>query len=241
MPPVTIYKNNQLGISINVEDHEESLKAKQPPRDKPFVKTIRRLERLASRGKLREENNEDQEAESLVTTNNESGVNINSFRTKTTKPRSLSRSQMLQGRVYMFLEHPTGWVCFAYHMGVFLSVLTCLVFSVLSTITDYSVQAHRALFWMVEDSDEHSPRSNLIINTGNVPRSLLRCGVRAAGLERGLCLQIPGALGPGQVYAETHLCDRSDVTKSLVTHAHITLFARLCGGHGLHLCPDRRQ
>ena len=30
----------------------------------------------------------------------------------------------------------------------FLSVLTCLVFSVLSTITDYSVMAHQALFWM---------------------------------------------------------------------------------------------
>ena len=154
MPPVTIYKNNQLGISINVEDHEESLaKAKE----KPFVKTIRKLERLASRGKLREDV-KDQEAESLVTantdTNNESSVNTRP-RPANKKPRCLSRSQMMQGRIYMFLEHPTGWVCFAYHMGVFLSVLTCLVFSVLSTITDYSVQAHRALFWMVRDSDNN--------------------------------------------------------------------------------------
>ena len=62
----------------------------------------------------------------------------------------------MQGRIYMFLEHPTGWVCFAYHMRVFLSVLTCLVFSVLSTITDYSVQAHRALFWMVREG-RHAP------------------------------------------------------------------------------------
>ena len=157
MPPVTIYKNNQLGISINVEDHEESLAmAKQTPKEKPFVKTIRKLERLASRSKLREDPR-DQEAVSLVTSNTDHSANMessaNTLRTKpvSNKQRSLSRRQMMQGRIYMFLEHPTGWVCFAYHMGVFLSVLTCLVFSVLSTITDYSVQAHRALFWMVRE------------------------------------------------------------------------------------------
>ena len=36
MPPVTIFKNNQLGISINVEDHEESLAT---AKEKPFVST----------------------------------------------------------------------------------------------------------------------------------------------------------------------------------------------------------
>lgn len=153
MPPVTIYKNNQLGISINVEDHEESLAmlAKQTPKEKPFVKTIRKLERLASRGKLRDDPR-DQEAVSLVTSNTDHSANTLRTKPVSNKQRSLSRRQMLQGRIYMFLEHPTGWVCFAYHMGVFLSVLTCLVFSVLSTITDYSVQAHRALFWMVRES-----------------------------------------------------------------------------------------
>ena len=153
MPPVTIFKNNQLGISINVEDHEESLAT---AKEKPFVKTIRKLERLASRGKLREDV-KDQEAVSLVTANTdpsqESSVHTLRSRPTNKKLRCLSRSQMLQGRIYMFLEHPTGWLCFAYHMGVFLSVLTCLVFSVLSTITDYSEQAHRALFWMVRDGD----------------------------------------------------------------------------------------
>ena len=153
MPPVTIYKNNQLGISINVEDHEESLAmAKQ----KPFVKTIRKLERLASRGKLREDAR-DQEAVSLVSSVPNMEGSTNPPRTKpvnSNKHRSLSRSQMMQGRIYMFLEHPTGWICFAYHMGVFLSVLTCLVFSVLSTITDYSVLAHTALFWTVRETDD---------------------------------------------------------------------------------------
>ena len=156
MPPVTIYKNNQLGISINVEDHEESLAmAKQPTKEKPFVKTIRKLERLASRGKLREDAR-DQEAESLVNSSSNMESSANTLRTKPVgnKHRSLSRSQMMQGRIYMFLEHPTGWICFAYHMGVFLSVLTCLVFSVLSTITDYSVLAHTALFWTVRETQK---------------------------------------------------------------------------------------
>ena len=115
------------------------------------MKTIRKLERLASRGKLRDDPR-DQEAVSLVTSNTDHSANTLRTKPVSNKQRSLSRRQMLQGRIYMFLEHPTGWVCFAYHMGVFLSVLTCLVFSVLSTITDYSVQAHRALFWMVRES-----------------------------------------------------------------------------------------
>ena len=162
MPPVTIYKNNQLGISINVEDHEESLAmARQPPKEKPFVKTIRKLERLASRGKLREDAR-DQEAVSLVNSSSNMESVANPLRSKPVgnKHRSLSRSQMMQGRIYMFLEHPTGWICFAYHMGVFLSVLTCLVFSVLSTITDYSVLAHTALFWMVRDTDAKTLESD---------------------------------------------------------------------------------
>ena len=178
MPPVTIYKNNQLGISINVEDHEESLAmAKQPSKEKPFVKTIRKLERLASRGKLREDAR-DQEAVSLVNSSSVPTMESSASRTKpvSNKQRSLSRSQMMQGRIYMFLEHPTGWICFTYHMGVFLSVLTCLVFSVLSTITDYSVLAHTALFWTVRES--HQTRVKYFVSNlfpGNVSCFLLRC------------------------------------------------------------------
>ncbi|XP_054828651.1 potassium voltage-gated channel subfamily KQT member 1 [Eublepharis macularius] len=59
----------------------------------------------------------------------------------------LSRSN-IQGRVYNFLERPTGWKCFVYHFTVFLIVLVCLIFSVLSTIDQYSTLATGTLFWM---------------------------------------------------------------------------------------------
>ncbi|XP_031469782.1 potassium voltage-gated channel subfamily KQT member 1 [Phasianus colchicus] len=60
----------------------------------------------------------------------------------------LSRSN-IQGRVYNFLERPTGWKCFVYHFTVFLIVLICLIFSVLSTIEQYAALATGTLFWMV--------------------------------------------------------------------------------------------
>lgn len=53
-----------------------------------------------------------------------------------------------QGQVYNFLERPSGWKCFIYHFAVFLLVLICLVFSVLSTIEQYSEFAIGTLFWM---------------------------------------------------------------------------------------------
>ncbi|XP_008106065.1 potassium voltage-gated channel subfamily KQT member 1 isoform X2 [Anolis carolinensis] len=59
----------------------------------------------------------------------------------------LSRSH-IQGRVYNFLERPTGWKCFVYHFTVFLIVLVCLIFSVLSTIDQYATLATGTLFWM---------------------------------------------------------------------------------------------
>ncbi|XP_053304879.1 potassium voltage-gated channel subfamily KQT member 1 [Spea bombifrons] len=59
----------------------------------------------------------------------------------------LTRSNV-QGRVYNFLERPTGWKCFVYHFTVFLIVLICLIFSVLSTIQQYSNLATETLFWM---------------------------------------------------------------------------------------------
>ncbi|XP_077676162.1 potassium voltage-gated channel subfamily KQT member 1 isoform X3 [Eretmochelys imbricata] len=60
----------------------------------------------------------------------------------------LSRTN-IQGRVYNFLERPTGWKCFVYHFTVFLIVLICLIFSVLSTIEQYATLATGTLFWMV--------------------------------------------------------------------------------------------
>ncbi|XP_078270881.1 potassium voltage-gated channel subfamily KQT member 1.1 [Rhinoraja longicauda] len=53
-----------------------------------------------------------------------------------------------QGRTYNFLERPTGWKCFVYHFTVFLIVLVCLIFSVMSTIEQYHYFANRALVWM---------------------------------------------------------------------------------------------
>ncbi|XP_049858895.1 potassium voltage-gated channel subfamily KQT member 1-like isoform X1 [Schistocerca gregaria] len=53
-----------------------------------------------------------------------------------------------QGQVYNFLERPTGWKCFAYHISVFMLVLVCLIFSVLSTIEEYGTFANATLFWM---------------------------------------------------------------------------------------------
>ncbi|XP_047435803.1 potassium voltage-gated channel subfamily KQT member 1.1 isoform X2 [Mugil cephalus] len=54
----------------------------------------------------------------------------------------------IQGRVYNFLERPTGWKCFVYHFTVFLIVLACLILSVLSTIDQYQDLAHTTLFWV---------------------------------------------------------------------------------------------
>uniref|UniRef100_A0A8C5U8D9 Potassium voltage-gated channel subfamily KQT member 1 n=1 Tax=Malurus cyaneus samueli TaxID=2593467 RepID=A0A8C5U8D9_9PASS len=53
-----------------------------------------------------------------------------------------------QGQLYNFLERPSGWKCFIYHFAVFLLVLICLIFSVLSTIEQYSEFAIGTLFWM---------------------------------------------------------------------------------------------
>ncbi|XP_053198320.1 potassium voltage-gated channel subfamily KQT member 1.1 [Scomber japonicus] len=54
----------------------------------------------------------------------------------------------IQGRVYNFLERPSGWKCFVYHFTVFLIVLACLILSVLSTIDEYQALAHETLFWV---------------------------------------------------------------------------------------------
>ncbi|XP_061772846.1 potassium voltage-gated channel subfamily KQT member 1 isoform X2 [Nerophis ophidion] len=54
----------------------------------------------------------------------------------------------MQGDVYNFLERPAGLKCFLYHFLVFLMVLVCLIFSVLSTIEQYAEFATGSLFWM---------------------------------------------------------------------------------------------
>ncbi|XP_065159715.1 potassium voltage-gated channel subfamily KQT member 1 isoform X2 [Atheta coriaria] len=59
------------------------------------------------------------------------------------------KGKTVQERTYVFLEHPTGWICFIYHFTVFMLVLVCLIFSVLSTIDTYQDFANETLFWMV--------------------------------------------------------------------------------------------
>ncbi|XP_054625685.1 potassium voltage-gated channel subfamily KQT member 1.1 isoform X2 [Dunckerocampus dactyliophorus] len=54
----------------------------------------------------------------------------------------------IQGRVYNFLERPSGWKCFVYHFIVFLIVLACVILSVLSTIREYEALTHRTLYWV---------------------------------------------------------------------------------------------
>ncbi|KAM9814947.1 potassium voltage-gated channel subfamily KQT member 1 isoform 6-T10 [Syngnathus typhle] len=54
----------------------------------------------------------------------------------------------MQGDVYNFLERPAGLKCFLYHFLVFLMVLVCLIFSVLSTIEQYADFASGTLYWM---------------------------------------------------------------------------------------------
>ncbi|XP_017783925.1 PREDICTED: potassium voltage-gated channel subfamily KQT member 1 isoform X2 [Nicrophorus vespilloides] len=58
------------------------------------------------------------------------------------------KGKTVQERTYVFLEHPGGWICFVYHFTVFMLVLVCLIFSVLSTIDTYQDFANETLFWM---------------------------------------------------------------------------------------------
>lgn len=63
------------------------------------------------------------------------------------KPKPVAKLS-LQNKVYNFLERPTGWKCFIYHFTVFMMVLICLIFSVLSTIDQYEKFANETLFYM---------------------------------------------------------------------------------------------
>ncbi|KAH9523434.1 Potassium voltage-gated channel sub KQT member 1, partial [Bulinus truncatus] len=66
----------------------------------------------------------------------------------TVRIKKKSMNTSLQVKVYNFLERPTGWKCFIYHFTVFMMVLICLIFSVLSTIEQYTNFANQTLFWM---------------------------------------------------------------------------------------------
>ncbi|XP_015917708.1 potassium voltage-gated channel subfamily KQT member 1 isoform X2 [Parasteatoda tepidariorum] len=99
-------------------------------------------------------------ADNLTSDNSSSYIGGIHFNTKSSVDRSLwktcyvfregrkSGKMTFKGKVYNFLERPTGWKCFVYHFTVFLVVLVCLIFSVLSTIDQYADFAIETLFWM---------------------------------------------------------------------------------------------
>ncbi|KAI3386395.1 hypothetical protein SNEBB_008274 [Seison nebaliae] len=59
-----------------------------------------------------------------------------------------NRLMVIQMKIYNFLERPTGWRCFIYHFAVFMMVLACLIFSVLSTIPYYNDISNEILYYM---------------------------------------------------------------------------------------------
>ncbi|XP_076144348.1 potassium voltage-gated channel subfamily KQT member 1.1 isoform X1 [Alosa pseudoharengus] len=76
------------------------------------------------------------------------GLNLNPRMSVYSTTRPVLTRGYVQGRVYNFLERPSGWKCFVYHFAVFLIVLACLILSVLSTIDQYQALAHGTLFWV---------------------------------------------------------------------------------------------
>ena len=110
MAPITIYKSNQLGISINVEEHQEASDKFQEEKTGTFTNPFKRFEQLTSKDTER-----NPETVSLVNSG-ETITATSSGRKKRQQP--LGRLQQIQGRIYLFLEHPSGWRCFVYHMGV---------------------------------------------------------------------------------------------------------------------------
>ncbi|KAI6226214.1 KQT-like 1 [Aphelenchoides fujianensis] len=54
----------------------------------------------------------------------------------------------IKGKVYNFLERPSGWKCFFYHFSVFALVLLCLVVSVLSTVDKYAKKGAELVYYM---------------------------------------------------------------------------------------------
>ena len=127
--PVTIYNNNMLGISISVEEptksnkngKSENIKKQQSTTSKGNFKNP--FKRLASATRLMSFDVE-KNAESIAlvepcTSNNLLSTPGRQYKSSPKQQRFVpSRSQIFQGRAYMFLENPVGWICFAYHMAV---------------------------------------------------------------------------------------------------------------------------
>ena len=127
--PVTIYNNNMLGISISVEEPSQSNqngssvdieKQKSTTSARNFKNPFKRLASATQLTSFDVEKNA--ESVALVepcTSNNLLSTPGRQYKSSPKQQRYVpSRSQIFQGRAYMFLEHPVGWICFAYHMAV---------------------------------------------------------------------------------------------------------------------------
>ncbi|XP_023933409.1 uncharacterized protein LOC106180446 [Lingula anatina] len=58
----------------------------------------------------------------------------------------------VQSKVYNFLERPKDWTSIAYHVFVFVTVVACLLLSVLETVPRYRVMISQLLFFLVSTS-----------------------------------------------------------------------------------------
>ena len=111
----------------------------------------------------------------------------------------------------------------------------CLIFSVLSTIDEYSEFANETLFWMVSQSNHSldllcmkpavlyihyitfnhfSPiiASYLFFLSGNMFGIFFRRGIYGAIMECRMQVEIYGMLRTNAVYSETNMYNRSVVT-----------------------------
>ena len=131
MAPVTIYNSNHLGISISVEEPEsqpngssanwEKQKSTVCNSGRKFPNPFKRLGSATQLKCFDVEKNAERVAlvDSREANKDSLSPSGRSCQKSPQQKRPLqSRRQLVQGRVYMFLEHPVGWICFVYHMAV---------------------------------------------------------------------------------------------------------------------------
>ena len=128
--PVTIYNSNMLGISISVEEPTESNqngssakieKQKSTTSVRNFIKPFKRIASATRLTSFDVEKNAESVALVEPCTSDKNLLTTPGRQYKNTPKQQRyvpSRRQLFQGRAYMFLEHPVGWICFAYHMAV---------------------------------------------------------------------------------------------------------------------------
>ena len=132
MTPVTIFRSNQLGISINVESPQETHQTQSCIKAPSSWKNYNHcgqtpFECLVSKTPMVLKN---LDAEKGIETK-ENKPRIANKQKFERDPRSRlnavypwehsytnNKQKQIKSRIYMFLEHPSGWICFTYHMCV---------------------------------------------------------------------------------------------------------------------------